>query len=146
MKSGVPKGFLSSGVSAGIKKNRQKDLGLIYSTIPSTVAGVFTKNRIQAAPVQLCRQRLSGGKGQAIAKAVGMNKGVRPHVLDATAGLGGDAFVLATLGCEVTMIERSPIAFSLLEDGLKRARSFAQEKSDDDLFCILNKFNWFIGY
>lgn len=66
MKSGVPKGFLSSGISAGIKKNGLKDLGLIYSTIPATVAGVFTNNRIQAAPVRLCRQRLSGGKGQAI--------------------------------------------------------------------------------
>jgi 16S rRNA (guanine1516-N2)-methyltransferase len=42
-------------------------------------------------------------------------------VVDATAGLGRDAFVLASLGCELTLIERSPIVSALLEDGLARA-------------------------
>jgi 16S rRNA (guanine1516-N2)-methyltransferase len=46
---------------------------------------------------------------------------VRPTVLDATAGLGRDAFVLAALGCEVTLIERHPLVAALLEDGLRRA-------------------------
>ncbi|WP_420797642.1 class I SAM-dependent methyltransferase [Candidatus Sororendozoicomonas aggregata] len=67
------------------------------------------------------RRRFGGGKGQDIAKAVGLNKGVTPRVLDATGGLGRDAFVLATLGCQVTLLERSPIIGALLEDGLKRA-------------------------
>ena len=53
--------------------------------------------------------KFGGGKGQDIAKAVGLNKGVKPSVLDATGGLGRDAFVLASLGCNVTMIERSPV-------------------------------------
>lgn len=57
-----------------------------------------------------------------IAKAVGVKAGVYPHVLDATAGLGKDAFVLATLGCRVQMLERSPIVHVLLQDGLQRAR------------------------
>jgi 16S rRNA (guanine1516-N2)-methyltransferase len=56
-----------------------------------------------------------------IAKAVGIQPGVRPRVLDATAGLGRDAFVLATLGCEVSLIERQPLIAALLEDGLSRA-------------------------
>ncbi len=43
MKPDVPKGFQASGIAAGIKKNNQKDLGLIFSTVPATVAGVFTK-------------------------------------------------------------------------------------------------------
>jgi 16S rRNA (guanine1516-N2)-methyltransferase len=67
------------------------------------------------------RRQFGGGKGQMIAKAVGIKGGVRPQVLDATAGLGKDAFVLATLGCDVTLLERSPIIHLLLNDGLARA-------------------------
>jgi 16S rRNA (guanine1516-N2)-methyltransferase len=63
-----------------------------------------------------------GGSGQMIAKAVGVQSGVRPSVLDATAGLGRDAFVLAELGCAMTLIERQPLIAALLEDGLARAR------------------------
>ncbi len=68
------------------------------------------------------RRKFGGGKGQAIAKAVGMNKGVLPTVLDATAGLGRDAFVLASLGCKVQMVERNPVVAALLDDGLQRAQ------------------------
>ncbi|PJC85095.1 16S rRNA methyltransferase [Vibrio sp. HA2012] len=67
------------------------------------------------------RRKFGGGKGQAIAKAAGLNKGVTPSILDATAGLGRDAFVLASLGCRVQMVERNPVVAALLEDGLKRA-------------------------
>ncbi|MDP4856465.1 MAG: bifunctional glutamate N-acetyltransferase/amino-acid acetyltransferase ArgJ [Desulfobacterales bacterium] len=59
-------GFQAAGVAAGLKKNGKKDLGLIFSTVPAAVAGVFTRNRIQAAPVVLDRQRLQTGKGRAI--------------------------------------------------------------------------------
>ena len=59
--------------------------------------------------------------GEAIGKAVGIKKGNRPNVVDATAGLGADAFVLATMGCRVHMIERSDVIGRLLEDGLRRA-------------------------
>ncbi len=48
-------------------------------------------------------------------------------VLDATAGLGRDAFVLASLGCRVQMVERHPVVAALLEDGLQRA------KQDDEI-------------
>ena len=68
------------------------------------------------------RRKFGGGRGQDIAKAVGLKHGFTPKVLDATAGLGRDAFVLATLGCEVTMMERMPIVAALLEDGLERAQ------------------------
>ena len=67
------------------------------------------------------RRKFGGGSGQMIAKAVGIKPGVRPQVLDATAGLGKDSFVLATLGCEMTLIERSPVIHALLADGLARA-------------------------
>jgi 16S rRNA (guanine1516-N2)-methyltransferase len=71
------------------------------------------------------RRQFGGGSGQMIARAVGLQPGVRPVVLDATAGLGRDAFVLAGLGCEVTLIERQPLIAALLEDGLRRARDDA---------------------
>ncbi|WXL27104.1 class I SAM-dependent methyltransferase [Ectopseudomonas mendocina] len=67
------------------------------------------------------RRLYGGGSGQMIAKAVGIQPGVRPYVLDATAGLGRDAFVLASLGCSMTLIERQPLIAALLEDGLSRA-------------------------
>jgi 16S rRNA (guanine1516-N2)-methyltransferase len=72
------------------------------------------------------RRKYGGGKGQAIAKAVGLNKGATPKVLDATAGLGRDAFVIAALGCEVHLHERHPIVAALLYDGLQRAYQDAE--------------------
>ncbi|MGZ3538499.1 MAG: bifunctional ornithine acetyltransferase/N-acetylglutamate synthase, partial [Thermodesulfobacteriota bacterium] len=51
-------GFRFSGISAGIKKDGKRDLGLIYSEVPAQVAGLFTTNAVKAAPVQLDRERV----------------------------------------------------------------------------------------
>ncbi len=59
-------GFKAAGVGAGLKKKGIKDLGLMVSQVPATVAGVFTKNRVKAAPVILDRQRIKTGVCQAI--------------------------------------------------------------------------------
>jgi 16S rRNA (guanine1516-N2)-methyltransferase len=67
------------------------------------------------------RRKFGGGRGQDIAKAIGLKHGFTPHILDATAGLGRDAFVLASLGCQVTLMERMPVVAALLDDGLERA-------------------------
>ncbi|WP_188746707.1 class I SAM-dependent methyltransferase [Marinobacterium zhoushanense] len=67
------------------------------------------------------RRQYGGGKGQMIAKACGIKGSLRPSIADVTAGLGRDAFVLATLGCEVSLVERSPVVHALLADGLARA-------------------------
>jgi 16S rRNA (guanine1516-N2)-methyltransferase len=75
------------------------------------------------------RRQFGGGSGQMIAKAVGVQPGVRPRVLDATAGLGRDAFVLACLGCELQLIERQPLIGALLADGLARARADAEVRA-----------------
>jgi 16S rRNA (guanine1516-N2)-methyltransferase len=66
------------------------------------------------------RYKYGGGRSQLIARAIGLKPGLKPTVLDVTAGLGNDAYVLASLGCQVTMLERSPVLVALLEDGLKR--------------------------
>lgn len=71
----------------------------------------------------LHRMRHGGGKGQLVAKAVGLNKGVFPHILDVTAGLGRDAFVLATLGCRVDLFERVPAVEALLSYAIDEAQS-----------------------
>lgn len=67
--------------------------------------------------------RLSQGskKKEQIARAMGLKGQVRPSIWDTTAGLGRDAYILAALGCQVHLIERSPILFVLLQDGLARA-------------------------
>lgn len=68
------------------------------------------------------RRQFGGGKNQLIAKAVGIKSSKEKlTVLDVTAGLGRDAFVLASLGCDVLMCERSSIIYQLLQDGLRRA-------------------------
>lgn len=76
------------------------------------------------------RRQFGGGTGQMVAKAVGLRGAIRPTVLDATAGLGRDAFVLAALGCQVTLIERQPVIAALLEDGLQRARQAGGEVAE----------------
>ena len=67
------------------------------------------------------RRKYGHAGGEPISKAVGIKKGHRPNIVDATAGWGRDAFVLATMGCRVHMIERSKVIAKLLEDGLHRA-------------------------
>ena len=67
------------------------------------------------------RLRAGGGRRQALPRAAGFTKGRTPVVVDATAGLGRDAFLLASLGAEVTLVERSPEIHALLQDGMARA-------------------------
>ncbi len=85
------------------------------------------------------RHRLlfGGGKGQDIAKAIGVNKHKDLQVVDATAGLGREAFVLASLGCQVTLLERSPLMHALLDDGLQRAAN----SNDSQLHAIISRMH-----
>src|SRR5437667_4615254 len=71
----APQGFLASGVFCDIKrigtgkgseKGKKRDLALIVSQVPATVAGLFTTNQICAAPVKVCLQRVRQGAAQAI--------------------------------------------------------------------------------
>jgi len=82
------------------------------------------------------RRRFGGGMGQGIAKAIGISPQYKPSVIDATAGLGRDSFVLATLGCEVTACERQPVVAALLADGLQRAQS------DNEIADIIGRIHF----
>ncbi len=66
MDNWIVNGFLAAGIAAGIKKKGKKDLGLICSTVPAAVAGVFTCNKVQAAPVVLDRERIKTGTCRAV--------------------------------------------------------------------------------
>ena len=59
-------GFQTAGVVSGLKKNGKKDLGLIYSEFPATVAAMFTRNLVRAAPVLLDQQRTANGSCRAV--------------------------------------------------------------------------------
>jgi glutamate N-acetyltransferase/amino-acid N-acetyltransferase len=62
----APKGFLASGVKAGIKKSGRADLALLYSEVPAVAAGAFTTNRFQASPVKVSKAHLKAKEHQAI--------------------------------------------------------------------------------
>ena len=63
-----PRGFRAGATSAGIKGKASDslDLGILFSEVPCTAAGLFTTSRIKAAPVVLCQQRLRSGRGVAV--------------------------------------------------------------------------------
>jgi glutamate N-acetyltransferase/amino-acid N-acetyltransferase len=60
----LPLGYRYSATYAGIRTDPRNDLGLIVSGVPASAAAVFTQNRVQAAPVKLCRQHLRVSRGQ----------------------------------------------------------------------------------
>ena len=66
------------------------------------------------------RLEQAGRRSELIVQAVRPRQGLK--VMDCTAGLGTDALILAYLGCEVTLIERSQVMAGLLDDAIKRAR------------------------
>ena len=90
-----------------LRPTRLGNLGAVYAD--------FTRTGRARRPAP------GGNSRQPLARALGLRRG-KPVVMDATAGLGGDAFLMATLGCPVTAVERSPIVHCLLRDGLLRAQ------------------------
>ena len=61
-----PKGFLAGATRVGLKTEDRLDLGILYSEVSCTSAGLFTTNRIKAAPVIWCQRHIAAGKSQAI--------------------------------------------------------------------------------
>ncbi len=87
------------------------------------------------------RQQFGGGRGQAIAKSIGLKKGKNPDVLDVTAGLARDAYILATLGCRMTLVEKSPILSALIQDGINRGLENEQSASTLSGHFVLHNQN-----
>lgn len=94
--------------------------GLALQTLEKPLPGPV---RVDFADANLQRRIANGhGAGEAVARACGLRKGATPRVLDATAGLGRDSWILAALGAQVEMVERVPLVHALLADGLRRAQ------------------------
>lgn len=117
-----------------------------FDQIKTDLALNFTEERIELRDMHLNiaihvdfisgslahRKQYGGGRGQAIAKAIGFKQGMQaPSVLDATAGLAKDSFVMACLGCSLTLVERSAIICQLVEHAIKQA------KADPDFNAII---------
>lgn len=81
------------------------------------------------------RRKFGGGRGQPLAKAIGLKKGQNPTVIDATAGFARDAFVLASLGCQVSMLEQSIIMSLLIAQALKNGAE------NDDISDIVQRLS-----
>jgi len=62
----LPKGFKASGAAVGLKKGNKRDMALLLSDVPATMAGTFTTNQVKAATVKLCQKRLAGRIGRAV--------------------------------------------------------------------------------
>jgi glutamate N-acetyltransferase/amino-acid N-acetyltransferase len=104
------KGFKAGAVNAGIKKKEHKpDLGMIYSETPCTAAGVFTRNKIKAAPVVVCRNRLpsddirgiivNSGCANAVSGEQGMKDAVEMTALAAKKlGVNPSSMLVASTG------------------------------------------------
>lgn len=66
------------------------------------------------------RKQHGGGRNEALAKAIGIKNKEHLSVIDCTAGMGTDSFVMASVGASVLMLERSPVIAALLDDALQR--------------------------
>ena len=75
----------------------------------------------------LHRLKYGKGRGQNLAKAIGIKFNKNRNIIDATAGLGYDSFILASLGAKVTLIERSQKMHELLQNGINEGISFGGE-------------------
>lgn len=128
----------------------KKGTGLKFESVPfclyvdETGVSLRQSGKKAPGPVQVDflagkakhRMTYGGGKGQLLSKAIGLNKRAGLKVLDATAGLGQDSFVLATLGCDVTLLERSPVVAALLSDGIQRGL-----RGDYEVASVLSRMN-----
>jgi glutamate N-acetyltransferase/amino-acid N-acetyltransferase len=92
----TPRGFLAGATYIGLKAKAEDglDLGILYSQVPCTTAGVFTSSKIKAAPVIVCQRHVSDGKAQALV--------VNSGCANACTGEQGldDAAEMATLAAE----------------------------------------------
>ena len=88
----------------------------------------------------LHRLKYGKGRGQNLAKAVGFKFNKNRTIIDATAGLGYDAFILASLGAHVTLIERSEKIYDLLKAAISEAKLYGGEISK-----IVNRMNLLFG-
>jgi len=73
IKGGIcaPKGFKAAGLYCGIKRSKKPDLALLYSEVPAVTSGVFTKNKVKAAPILISQENIRSKYSRAIISNAG---------------------------------------------------------------------------
>jgi glutamate N-acetyltransferase/amino-acid N-acetyltransferase len=162
-----PKGFQAAGIACGIKTTAgAKDLALIYSQAPAGVAGLFTKNRVKAAPILVTRQRVrrgicqalivnsgnanacTGEKGledaEAMAQWTARALGIPPrHVLVASTGIIGQPLPMERIeqGIPSLAARLTPVGFSDAAEAIMttdtRPKIITEKVAADDEITIL---------
>ena len=130
----APMGFVASGVHCGIRKKERLDLSLVRSTVPATGAGMFTANRVLAAPVLVCREHLELAQPQAVVTNSGVANAATGErgVLDARATAAETARLLGLDAEEVLVLSTGVIGAPLpLSNVVAGVREAAAELSAD---------------
>lgn len=130
----MPAGFLAGTACAAIKKANKRDVAVIYSSVPAVAAGVFTLNRVKAAPVIVSMERLAAGNARAVvvnsgnANACNGEQGMR----DALAMAAGAAVVLGIPAEEVLVASTGVIGKKMpMDKVLPGVRAAAGQVSPD---------------
>jgi glutamate N-acetyltransferase / amino-acid N-acetyltransferase len=127
-------GFVASGVHCGIRKKGRLDLSLVRSLVPATGAGMFTANRVLAAPVIVCKEHLELAQPQAVVTNSGVANAATGErgLLDARATAAETARVLGLDTEEVLVLSTGVIGATLpLSNVAAGVRTAAAELSTD---------------
>jgi glutamate N-acetyltransferase/amino-acid N-acetyltransferase len=130
----APTGFVASGIHCGIRKNERLDLALVRSLAPATGGGMFTANRVQAAPVVVCKEHLELAQPQAVVVNSGVANAATGErgVLDARATAAEAARVLGLDVEEVLVLSTGVIGALLpLSNVVAGVRAAAERLSAD---------------
>jgi glutamate N-acetyltransferase / amino-acid N-acetyltransferase len=132
------KGFKFSGIHAGIKKNGQKDLGLIYCEKPAVAAALFTRNKVAAAPVILGKDKIRSGLCQAVlvnsgnANCFTGQKGIEDakvcsKMLASSLGIEDDLVFVSSTG-----VIGAPLPMNKFETGIPKCVDLLPQNQLDD--------------
>lgn len=103
-------GFTAAGVHCGLRKHGRRDLALVRSLLPTTGAGMFTANRVQAAPVVVSREHLELAEPQAVV--------VNSGVANAATGADGIRAARATAAQAASLLGLGPQQVVVLSTGV----------------------------
>ena len=142
------KGFSAAGVWCGVKVNsspEKKDLALIYSEVPCEAAGIFTKNRVKAAPVLLDMEKLAGGRAQAVAANSKNANACAPEGMENAKRMAAAAAAALGIAEELVVVSSTGVIgqrlnIEAIEKGLPeaaKALSASAQGSDDAANAIM---------
>ena len=130
--------FIKQGeTDRGSRKPRPSDLdlALLLTVAPDGLRLMSTEQNGGVVYIDFIRgrsgyrQRRGGGWKQPLARAVQVTASHSPSIIDATAGFGSDAALFASLGADVTLIEKSSVLCALLNDAILRAQNNKQTEA-----------------